>query len=156
MRICWKLVQVTKLKPVLVWIQGYLSPVPSYRASSGSGWETRTGSPGDVSQWLSCHEREGVWGGSTCGCYSSVTNFHQTWNSLYPKPQSNPSKRGTTKLAALPNTRSMLLDYNGIVIRTERQLRPAHTTHCDVVERCGAYEQSRYICHLKLTPLHLF
>lgn len=59
----------------------------------GSWGEARTGFPGDVHQWLSCHGKEGIWGGSTCGGYSSVTNFHQTWNSLYPKPRPNPCER---------------------------------------------------------------
>lgn len=47
------------------------------------------------------------------------------------------------------------LIINGIMIQREQELRPAHTTHCDVVERCGACEWSRYICHLELMPLHL-
>lgn len=64
--------------------------------------------------------------------------------------------RGTTKLAALPNAHSMLRDRNGIMIQRERELRPTRTTHGDVVESCGAYEQMSYICHLELMPLHLF
>lgn len=76
MKVCCQLVQEAKLRPTWVWTQEYLSLFLSYPASSGFRGKARTVSPGDVQQWLSCHGREGAWGGSTCGTYSSVTNFH--------------------------------------------------------------------------------